>query len=74
MTMLTSSTVALFRQSKKSLSGFPSFSILPRMRPKAMQKASKPKILSPSEVPGISTVSSIEAQIMQLQINGVLIM
>lgn len=72
-TILISCMVALFKQSKKSLRGFPSFPILPRMMPKAMQKVNKPKILIPSEVPGIGTMSSIGVQIMQLRINCILI-
>ena len=58
MTMLIKCMVALFRQSKKSLMGFASFSMLPKMRPKAMQKTRIPKILTPSTVPGIGTVLS----------------
>lgn len=65
MTMLIRRIMAVFRQSKKSLRGFPSVSILPRMRPKAAEKTNRPKILTPSEVPGIGTVSSIRFPVMQ---------
>lgn len=59
MTMLIRRMIASFRQLKKSLRGFPSVFILPRMRPKATEKTNKPKILTPFEVPGTGTLSAI---------------
>lgn len=57
--MLIRCMVALFKHLKKSLRGFPSFSILPRTRPKATERVIKPKILTPSMVPGIGIWLSV---------------
>lgn len=64
MTILTRCIMDLFKQSKKSRRGFPSFSIMPRVRPKAMQKTSRPSILIPSEWPGTGALSTTRVSVM----------
>lgn len=72
--MLTRCNIDLFRQSKKSLRGFPSVSILPRIRPKAVQKTNRPNILIPSEVPCTGTLSSIRVLEMLWGVGGAVTM
>ncbi len=57
--MLTRRMMALLRQSKKSLRGFPSAPILLRMRPKATEKTSRPKTLIPFELLCTGTLSFV---------------
>lgn len=58
MMMATSLMIDSFRQSKKSLRGWPCCFMLPMTRPKHMEKTTSPKAFTPPEEPDTGTVSS----------------
>lgn len=68
MTKLIKFMMTLLKLAKTSLSCFPPFSVLPRLRPKDMEKTSKPKTLTPSTVPGTGRVASDGIQVMLLHL------
>lgn len=56
--MATSLMMASLRQSKKSRRGFPCSLMLPMIRPKQMEKTTKPSALIPFTAPGTGIISS----------------
>lgn len=58
MMMATRRMMASLRESKKSLSAWPSSFIFPMIRPKHMENTTSPRALTPFVVPEIGMISS----------------